>query len=54
MTTDELEDLLRATGVLPLKTAEQVKRRIKIWGYKYPLPDELKDSEAFFKGLLKK
>lgn len=53
MTTDELEDLLRATGVLPLKTAEQVKA-YKNMGLQHPLPDELKDPEAFFKGLLKK
>ena len=53
VTTDELEDLLRATGVLPLKTAEHVKAYKKM-GLHHKLPDDLKDPEAFFKGLLNK
>jgi len=53
VSADGLEDLLRATGVLMFETPEQVKAYKKM-GIRHKLPDDLKDPEAFFKGLSKK
>ena len=44
---------MRATGVLAFETTEQVKAYKKM-GLRHKLPDDLKDPEAFFKGLSNK
>ena len=53
VTTEELEDLLRATDVLAFETTEHVEAYKKM-GLHHKLPDDLKDPEAFFKGLSNK